>query len=418
LLNVTNSSWITHLRSGIWALRTRGDGAALAAAARGALHLQVRRGTTDEHLRAAMAWLCAAQDAAGGRGVSAFYDLRSGDWGPPYPETTGYIIPTFLSYSRATHNEEYRHRAIRMADWLLEQQLAQGAFPIGPLWPDWERSPLVFDTGQILQGLVHIYQETNDSRYLAAADRAANWLVEVQDPDGAWRRFTSLGIEHTYNVRTAWAMLELAAVTKHAGHGQAAMRNLQWALSQQDSQAWFSGMGFRRDEHPLTHTIAYTVEGVLEAGWLSRDEQLVSAARKAADALAACQLRDGFLRGRYGAGWEAKTTWGCPTGTAQLSKVWFRLGMVTGEVRYLEAARAANLRLMHQHIRDSRRSGVTGGLAGSDPIYQEYEPFRYLNWAAKFFADSLLLQADLERAHAEASTPPPAAQASETTPVV
>jgi len=109
-------------------------------------------------------------------------------------------IPVVL---RATHNEEYRHRAIRMADWLLEQQLAQGAFPIGPLWPDWERSPLVFDTGQILQGLVHIYQETNDSRYLAAADRAANWLVEVQDPDGAWRRFTSLGSSTltTYGLR-------------------------------------------------------------------------------------------------------------------------------------------------------------------------------------------------------------------------
>lgn len=406
------SNWGTHLRSGMWALRTRGDGSALAAMIRGALGLPIRAGTTSEHLRATMGWLCAAQDAAGGSGVSAFYDLRTGSWGPPYPETTGYIIPTFLECARALSDDEYRRRAIRMADWLLDLQLAEGAFPIGPLWPEWERKPIVFDTGQILQGLVHIHRETADARYLKAAVRAGDWLVAVQDADGAWRRFTSLGIEHTYNVRTAWALLELSKVTQSDSQRQGAMRNLGWALAQQDPTGWFAGMGFRRDEQPLTHTIAYTVEGVLEAGWLAEEQSLVSAGRRAADALAACQQRDGFLRGRYGPGWMPMASGSCPTGTAQMANVWFRLARMTEENGYLEAARMANLHLKRQQLRACRWAGVSGGLAGSNPIYGEYEPFRHLNWAAKFFADSLQLQADSEQARAEIPCPPASAKAS------
>jgi len=35
--------------------------------------------------------------------------------------------------------------------------------------------------------------------------------------------------------------------------------------------------------------------------------------------------------------------------------------------------------------------GVHGGIKGSHPIWAEYAPFEYLNWATKFFADALLL---------------------------
>jgi hypothetical protein len=53
--------------------------------------------SSDEvHLAAAMAWLVRAQVASENKGVSAGFHLLRG-WAPPYPETTGYIIPTFLS---------------------------------------------------------------------------------------------------------------------------------------------------------------------------------------------------------------------------------------------------------------------------------------------------------------------------------
>src|SRR6476659_717959 len=82
------------------------------------------------HLDAVMQWLCRAQDHGGGSGVSAGYSLASG-WDPPYPETTGYLIPTFFEYARLTGREAFHARACRMADWEIEVQLASGAVQAG-----------------------------------------------------------------------------------------------------------------------------------------------------------------------------------------------------------------------------------------------------------------------------------------------
>jgi len=342
-----------------------------------------------------MRWLCAAQDASGGRGVAAFYDLRTGEWGPPYPETTGYIISTIFEYARLSGDRRFTERGVRMAEWLLELQLESGAFPIGPLWPEWEPRPIVFDTGQILQGLVCALRETGQERYLQAAVRAGDWLVRVQDPDGCWRQFTSQGIAHAYNARTAWALLELGTVSGHPRHQRAGKLNLEWTLEQQDEDGWYEGMSFWSGENPLTHTIAYTIEGVLEGGLLLGDNKLVASATTAAERLRTRLDSQGMLPGRFDRGWEPRATWTCPTGTAQMARLWLRLAGCTGSDLYRSAGEAANHYLKQRQARRSRHPGVAGGLPGSYPVYHEYEPFRHLNWAAKFFADSLMAEAQI-----------------------
>ena len=49
----------------------------------------------EQHLLAAAEWLERAQSTTGDGGVSGRYRLDSG-WTSSYPETTGYIVPTFL----------------------------------------------------------------------------------------------------------------------------------------------------------------------------------------------------------------------------------------------------------------------------------------------------------------------------------
>jgi hypothetical protein len=383
-------------RDAMWALRTRGDTSVLSGVLMGVFGMSLAAGTTREHLDVTMDWLCAAQDAVEGGGVSAFYDVRAGTWCPPYPETTGYIIPTFHDVARLTGNEAYRARADRMAEWLLGLQLPSGAFPIGPLWPAWAREPIVFDTGQIIHGLVRAFEERHDARFLDAASRAGDWLAAIQEPDGAWRRFESDEKEKTYNVRTAWALLRLHGASHVDRHREAALRSLDRALSQQEPNGWYASMEFKAGQDPLTHTIAYTIEGVLESGILLDDARLIDSARKAADAMVEAQREAGFLRGRYGRGWRSTLTWTCLTGTAQMAMVWLTLHRVTGDARYVEAAREANLYVKQRQVRSSRLPGVRGGIAGSSPLYGEYEPYRHLNWAAKFFVDSLVLEYQLE----------------------
>jgi len=377
------------------ALRSRGDPSVLAEAVRGLMGLSHAVGSNHEHLRAAMSWLCAAQDASPDDGVSAFYDLVAGAWAPSYPETTGYIIPTFFDYARSSGDDAYRQRAARMADWLLTLQLESGAFPMGPLWPDLEQKPIVFDTGQIIHGLVRTYEETGDRRYLEAARRAGNWLVEVQDADGAWRRFDFLDQVHTYNTRVAWALLRIDQISRNDRLRDAAVHHLRWAMSQQTPDGWFRHAGFTPDQEPLTHTLAYTVRGLLESGLLLSDETLVTSGQRAADALCEQQYHDGYLRGAYGPAWTSHVKWTCLTGNAQLAGIWLRLFQATGDRRYTQAAAEANRCVKRTQRRSSRLRGVGGGVAGAFPIYGDYHPYLYVNWAAKFLVDSLLLEEQL-----------------------
>ena len=93
------------------------------------------RGTTvalERNLQSAYRWLCTAQDASGDGGVAGLYNLLKG-WGASYPETTGYIIPTFLHYGHFFNSPEARRRAIRMADWEVDVQLPSGAVRSGTL---------------------------------------------------------------------------------------------------------------------------------------------------------------------------------------------------------------------------------------------------------------------------------------------
>ena len=241
-------------------LRTRGDLSVLLITIRGKLDLRYKIGNNKDHLKAAMGWLCRAQDVAPDDGVSGAFDIISGNWFPSYPETTGYIIPTFFDYSAYTKDVSYRARAIRMARWLISLQLENGAFP-GPAWVYEDQTPIVFDTGQIIHGLVRAFEETSESHFLDAAYRAGDWLVETQENDGSWLKFTYLERVHTYNARVAWALLCIDQAAQSNRYLSAAQKNLNWVLTQQTPDGWFHNASFELDEAPLTHTLAYTVRG-------------------------------------------------------------------------------------------------------------------------------------------------------------
>lgn len=398
------------LRPSLAIARTLGDRRATSSVIRGMRGARFSTDFNADHLSAAMNWLCAAQDAVMGGGVSAYYDLARQRWAPAYPETTGYIIPTFLDYAGRSGDECFRARALRMADWLLTLQLENGAFPIGPLWPHWPRSPLVFDTGQIIHGLVRAHAETGDRRYLQAARRAGDWLAEVQEPDGSWRQFDYLDHAHTYSARVAWALLQLDEVRPEDRYREAADRNLAWIRNQQHADGWFANAAFSPDEAPLTHTIAYTIQGLLEAGILLRSERLCASARLAADALKRRLSTEGYLRGTYGPGWRSTARWGCLTGDAQIAQIWLRLYQITGDESYRTSALQTNDYVKQRQMQRTGLVGLDGGIAGSYPIHADYQSFQFINWAPKFFADSLMLEDTLncraETGRPSASTEP------------
>jgi predicted ATP-grasp superfamily ATP-dependent carboligase len=354
----------------------------------------------EAHLEAALKWLAAAQDASGDGGVARGYTVRpTGElpqgWQRSYPETTGYIIPTFLDCAGHTGRPELRQRAIRMADWLLSIQEKNGGIHGGVVGRGWP--VVVFNTGMVLHGWCRAFEETGNPLYRQAAERAAAFLVEVQDPDGAWRRFTTVEGRtefYAFHVLIAWSLLLAHRVTGDAQFRDAARRNVEFTLRLQQPNGWFQANGLRPKYHdqPLTHTIGYTAAGLLHCGLLLNEDKYVEAAESLAAQVERQLEPNGRLAGQFRSDWRPAAPWSCLTGNAQMAIVWLELWRVTGNRTYLTAGLRSNAYLRARQNLMSPNPGIRGGLSGSQPIHGYYGRFQYLNWAAKYLADALHLE--------------------------
>jgi uncharacterized protein YyaL (SSP411 family) len=339
-----------------------------------------------------MLWLARAQDATPDEGIAQAYFMKERKWNASYPETTGYIIPTFFDYTKRSGNTEFYERALRMANWESSIQLPDGGIQASTI-DAVHVVPTVFNTGMVIFGWIRSYEETQNIVYLKSALRAANWLISVQDDDGAWRKYGSIVTSNsvnTYNTRVAWALLEVHRATGENKFLKSARQNIEWALSQQLPNGWLENNCLLDNTQPYTHTIAYAMRGLLEAGAYLKNERYIEAAEKIFQAIQGHVKKNGFLAGRFDRNWRPTVSYCCLTGNTQLGLNGFRLYQVTNEKKYLIPAKKLIKFVLHtQDIRTSDLN-IRGGIAGSYPFSGKYHPYQYPNWAAKFTADAIL----------------------------
>jgi rhamnogalacturonyl hydrolase YesR len=340
------------------------------------------------HMKEAIGWLYRAQDSTPDGGVSHSYAIGK-DWAPSYPETTGYIIPTLFNWAHVTGESEARERALRMADWEISIQNADGSIP-GLSTGE----PVVFDTGQVLFGFVSAFENTGEEKYLAAAEKAGDWLVDSCDEDHVWRKHGNPGSDNVnlYNVRFAWALLALWKLTGRAAYKETVEGFLKWVLQQEAGRGWFRHNCLNDNARPLLHTIAYTSQGLLECGLMLNDDKCVAAAERTSLELMKHVGGDGRMPGRFDSEWRPAAKWSCVTGMAQTSIVWRRLAERSGGKGFLKASDKVNGFLKKVHDMTSSDPGIRGGVKGSFPVNGAYGRYRVLNWAAKFFVDALMLE--------------------------
>ncbi len=139
----------------------------------------------------------------GRRRHSGGYSLPEG-WYRPYPETTGYIIPTFLAYAAYSKDPSYIDRAVRMGRWELGIQLSWGL--AGRNGQRRAAAGFRYRPGDFwIDGALPCHR--GRPRFLEAfCRRAADWVIQTQDPDGNWTKYALHGIPHAY-----YAMVELAS---------------------------------------------------------------------------------------------------------------------------------------------------------------------------------------------------------------
>jgi malonyl-CoA O-methyltransferase len=294
----------------------------------------------------ALAWVRAHELRSGGIQVHSHH-------GRSYQEATGYLIPTLREYGE-------RELATRLVRWLLAVQAMDGSF----FDPD-QGVPHVFDTGQVLRGLLAgaaLVPAAGE-----AARRAADWLC-AQMVDGGRGGFGPRyagRIPESVHLYVLPPLYEAAELLRKRAYQTAADRCLEYYAKHPDALRLGS----------LIHFLGYELEALIDLGHGDLAMPVLEALRRV-------QAEDGSVRG------AKDVQWVCAPGLAQVAICWYK----TGQWELADRA----LAWLDAHQRPS------GGFLGSYGPEASYFPHDELSWSAKFYLDANILrvQAFFER-HAD-----------------
>ncbi len=327
-------------------------------------------------------------------GSSATYTPIIG-WSAPYPETTGYIIPTLLRFASDYHHSQSKSIALNLADWLISIQDFKGYWTAGLYEQTGSDTPSIFNTAQIIKGMIAAHYYTGSQKYLESATKASEYLVEHMDDSGQWQMGNYKGrFNPSYYTQVAWPMLEVWQVTGAGSIKLAAQRLLDNILTRRNSSGAFKRWGFADGKPAFTHTIAYTLRGFLESARILNDwETYAKPTYKALELLIRkSEFTNGRLPGAFSDGWRPVNSYTCLTGNCQIAICLMIFEERESDLRIINAAtklidyvcktQSLWIRLLLPSVR--------GAVAGSEPLWGRYMLGRYPNWAAKYHCDALM----------------------------
>ena len=280
-----------------------------------------------------------------------------------YPEVTGYYIPTLIRWG-------YRDMAIKYAEWLLNIQKQDGS------WYDTDdQAPYIFDTAQILKGLLAVWDIYPDKKAVEQAIvRGVDWILSCMTQEGrlitpdetCWGDNKDMCSEliHLYCLSP---IIEAGNRLHNEEYGQKAKRILEYYKNNYYEKI----MNFSL----LSHFYAYVMESLVDLGEIDM-------AREAMQKIVKLQKKTGAVPAYNNVDWV------CSTGLFQFSLVWFRLGDVEHGNKAFEYA--------------CKLQNESGGWFGSylaeynpDEV-NDYFPQEEISWANKYFLDALYYKNKVE----------------------
>lgn len=264
----------------------------------------------------------------------------------PYPEVSGYFIPTLLEWGE-------RDLAHQYGEWLVSCQNKDGS------WSDPSGSaPYTFDTGQILKGLLS-FRENNPARE-AAVRQGCEWLAGQVQPNGSvttpdrqhWLLPSGRMVPEAIHLYALQPLRCVGSALGIAAYEEAVDR----AMNHYTADPLLTSF------ETLSHFHAYIIEALIDLG---RREL----AAEGMEAIARLQKRDGSIPAYHDTGWI------CSTGLFQYALIWYKLGdRLLGDKAFAAAVQ------MQNH---------SGGFYGSRGRGADYFPREEISWAVKYFLDAL-----------------------------
>ena len=274
----------------------------------------------------------------------------------PYPEVTGYCIPSLLHWGEVD-------LAMQYACWLASIQNPDGSFP-GPNTKD----PFAFDTGQVIRGFAAILPAMPELE--PALVRACDWIVDTASPQGQIILPTnmadwSLGKHGSVNEAIHLYVLpgleqagEILGTTRYKAFVR---HSLGYYINNCNLTNFLAS-------NMLLHFYCYIQEALFDLG-------AIDICKTGMRELAERQKNSGMVPAYAGASWI------CSPGLIQSGLVWYKLG---------DYQRADKVLRVVEGIQ-----GRSGGFVGSIGTDADYFPEEELSWAVKFYLDAIQLRLTL-----------------------
>lgn len=264
----------------------------------------------------------------------------------PYPEVTGYYIPTLLSIGETAMAEKF-------ALWLVSVQNPDGSFSL-----DNPNVNYVFDTGQVIRGWISIIDRLPQLR--GPLEKACDWIVSTSDPVTGRLKCPAPGGDWSLGPRGEVNEAIHLYVLKPLRDSAKLLNKASIQLTVDKALAFYLKhlpiTDFTRS-NSLTHFYGYMQEALVELGCIEE-------AKRGMAAVAAYQLPNGAVPAYH------DVTWVCSTGLAQLAKVWYLLN----DLPRADAAMAFLTQLQNS----------SGGFYGSYGVGTTYFPADEISWAVKY----------------------------------
>lgn len=96
----------------------------------------------------------------------------------------GLAIIAFLEYQEKSGDTKYLETAKALGNWIISIQDENGQFKAHKITYDTGRATGFssdYYPGEAILGLIRLYETTKDTKYLKAAEKSAEWLINVRD---------------------------------------------------------------------------------------------------------------------------------------------------------------------------------------------------------------------------------------------
>lgn len=283
-----------------------------------------------------------------------------------YPEVTGYYIPTLLAWGE-------KERACAYAKYLCSIQKKDGSW-----YDSTDTAPYVFDSAQILKGLVairNIMPEVDDHII-----KGCDWVLSNMQPDGRLTTPSKDAWGDNEDYCSELIHIYCLSPIKEAGkifNKQEYIDAVEKILSYYKREKIEKIKNFSL----LSHFYAYVMEGLFDLGEVEL-------------CLESMENLEKYRNSKQGIPGLKDVPWLCSTGLFQLAIVWYKLGdLERGNSLFNYALELQN---------------ETGGWYGSYPapgfwgrFYRGrkrpyYFPDAEISWVVKYFLDALALKEKLE----------------------